>query len=487
MLSKKRISQIAFGVMFSLCVTFGMYSAHAATVENRENAIMGCKIFISGTIRVGDAQTVEDMLRKELIQSGRSTVESHVQRVCLDSRGGSMQEALRIARIIERFGWGTAVGPGHTCESACALAFMAGVSHGAEDGEPYRRINRILHPTARLGFHRPELIVAGSNYSASAVSDAFSVSMDAISDLVRTRIDSQYDFPDILLDRMLRTPANEMFYIETVGEAAGLSIGVISKWPDIDIVDAVNNMCKNIRINMRIYQPDGYSRIKSLEEIAPINYSLLPVSFGAGKYSGFEATTDGGFLAEGATSCVVRLGRAGVGYIEIGEYHIHDFGGANNYSKDGYYGSYLTFPYDFQLRNLQDSSIDWEVIKSRLSEKMDEVDTFCWLSSPSARITNVNEYVNLRRQPDFTAPVIREVPLGEQVRTTRADNITVIGQERDRQSCIKACQAFAANSDDGNARDRVQQCIVDNMLWYEINDARGNRGWVSRKFLEEVE
>jgi len=33
----------------------------------------------------------------------------------------------------------------------------------------------------------------------------------------------------------------------------------------------------------------------------------------------------------------------------------------------------------------------------------------------------------------------------------------------------------------------VQQCISDNMVWYEITDARGNRGWVSRRFLDEVE
>jgi hypothetical protein len=77
--------------------------------------------------------------------------------------------------------------------------------------------------------------------------------------------------------------------------------------------------------------------------------------------------------------------------------------------------------------------------------------------------------------------------LGEQVRASRADNITVIGQERDRQSCINACQAFGRNADDRTARDRAQQCINDNMLWYEITGARGNRGWVSRKFLEEVE
>ena len=111
----------------------------------------------------------------------------------------------------------------------------------------------------------------------------------------------------------------------------------------------------------------------------------------------------------------------------------------------------------------------------------------CWLTSPTARVTNVNEYVNLRRQPDFSARVIRRVPLGEQVRPVRFDNLSVIGQERARQSCINACQAFGANPDDRSARDRVQKCIDDNMLWYEITDARGNRGWVSRKFLKEAE
>lgn len=47
--------------------------------------------------------------------------------------------------------------------------------------------------------------------------------------------------------------------------------------------------------------------------------------------------------------------------------------------------------------------------------------------------------------------------------------------------------SLALNADDGGTRGRAQQCIDDNKLWYEITDPRGNRGWVSRKFLEEVE
>jgi hypothetical protein len=127
----------------------------------------------------------------------------------------------------------------------------------------------------------------------------------------------------------------------------------------------------------------------------------------------------------------------------------------------------------------QEQAFDMSILISSLSAEVSKTMAAsarsCWLTSPSARITNVNDYVNLRRQPDFSAPVINQVPLNERVRASRADNITVIGQERDRQSCINACQTFGANSEDGIARDRVQQCIEDNMLWYEITDARGNR------------
>ncbi len=111
----------------------------------------------------------------------------------------------------------------------------------------------------------------------------------------------------------------------------------------------------------------------------------------------------------------------------------------------------------------------------------------CWLTLSSARITNVSEYVNLRRQPDFSSSILRQVQLGERVRLQQADNITITGQERDRQSCINACQAFSRNAEDRTARNRTLQCIQDNMIWYEVNDARGNRGWISRRYLEETQ
>ena len=142
------------------------------------------------------------------------------------------------------------------------------------------------------------------------------------------------------------------------------------------------------------------------------------------------------------------------------------------------------FPGETLLRELPRAAASVGV---RASSTPRPAATSCWLSVVQARVANVNEYTNLRRKPDLSSQVIRQMPLGERVWVQRVDNITIIGQERDRQLCINACRAFGANRDDSAARDRAQQCISDNMLWYEITDARGNRGWVSRKFVEEME
>jgi hypothetical protein len=80
-----------------------------------------------------------------------------------------------------------------------------------------------------------------------------------------------------------------------------------------------------------------------------------------------------------------------------------------------YIWPFQSFPSETQI-----SSLSWATPISAKDFVQTARSTFvtpslksCWLTSPIAQITNVNEYVNLRRQPDFSAPVIREVPLGQ--------------------------------------------------------------------------
>jgi hypothetical protein len=334
-----------------------------------------------------------------------------------------------------------------------------------------------MHPQARLGFHAPSIEIPSGQYSEQQVTQAWNVALQAIAEIVNLRsrevlgLVNYYEFHERLLYHMLVTPPDSMYYIDTVEKAAkyGISVypvGINSAQP----LAALFNLCNNSSIAnggvMVVYSEHHMPRIRFVGPDA------------------LEANYESGFGMEGAGGCSLSLSLETLfserDALLAGEFvHPHS-------------GTYImSFDPSTRLDQLPtDIEGTWREFISRLrASAAPAVPAFgsCWLTSPTARIVNVNEYANLRRQPDFAATVLRRLPLGEQVRVPRFDNITIVGQDRDRQSCINACQAFDRNPRDRAARDIVQQCINDNMIWYEITDARGNRGWVSRRFLQEVE
>jgi hypothetical protein len=422
-----------------------------------------------------------------------------------------------MAALLIEYRKGTAVGANMICKSACALAFMGGstASAGIEGSDD---TDRVLHPRGLLGFHAPSLDVPEGQYDEATVAKAYWVALQALQALSETRntvfrgyvpgTDQatyfRYRFPESLLLEMLGTPPDQMRYVRTVGEASrwDIRIGPI-RFPELTAPFArFASACDNAA---------GY-----WSELTEFPFEEPPFRDAQnGKMVAFEVQAANDLSAYGGSGQINPWSGArsanGLRLIaDVGEYwhecdveifkyeqSIYDpfipVGGVIFGSRRYFYPFHLFDPATkieslapqpgqaFDINNLISS------LSAEVREKMAASVRSCWLASSSVRVTNVNEYVNLRRQPDFSASVIREVPLGERVRAMRADNITVIGQERDRQSCINACQAFGANPDDVDVRDRVQQCIGDNMLWYEITDARGNRGWVSRRFLEEVQ
>jgi hypothetical protein len=56
------------------------------------------------------------------------------------SEGGSIAAGIEIGRMIRLRGWNTAIPPGTTCASACALAWLGG-------------IRRLMWPSSKVGFH----------------------------------------------------------------------------------------------------------------------------------------------------------------------------------------------------------------------------------------------------------------------------------------------------------------------------------------------
>ena len=224
--------------------------ASAATFELGGDESLNCRMKISGPIVEGDAERFRDFLavlydsvavmddysEKDKIPDDLLYTPGQI-RICLDGVGGSLSEAIEMADTLS-YGYrykeikgglsitrplGTAIPPGARCTSACAVLFMAGgyFSHIAP-GPNLRETNRVLHVNGRLGFHAPALIVTEGNYNERSVDQAFRIAVETTSRL-SDRLE-QYRFPPSLFQRMLSTPPKEMFYVDTVAQAASWEI-----------------------------------------------------------------------------------------------------------------------------------------------------------------------------------------------------------------------------------------------------------------------
>jgi len=501
--------------------------ASAATIDRYADRSMGCDLLLSGSLESGDAEALRLALLRSDLEIAREIGSlninepmigfrpRHRSRICFNSPGGSFLEGLRIAEILIEYRKGAAVGADMICESACAIAFMGGsmASAGVEGSDD---TDRVLHPNARLGFHAPSLIVPDGQYTEASVSHAYEIALASLQALSRTRTtvfrgyvprtdqvtSFRYDFPESLLLELLGTAPYDMRYVRTVGEASrwDIRIGPV-RFPETTSPYArFAAACDNILSYWSEFSAFNLETppFRDAQNGRLISFEVQPAS---------DLSSFGGF---GQANPWRGAGRDGVRLIaDIGEYWVEcdveifaaqatfdafsPVGGVNMDARRQFYPFQLFDPTTeiAALAQQPGQVFDGNSLIASLSAEVTATLVAsavpCWLTSPTARITNVNEFVNLRRQPDFSAPVVRQIPVAERVRATRADNITIIGQERDRRSCINACEACGRNADDRVARDRAQQCIQDNMIWHEVTDARGNRGWVSRRYLEEVE
>lgn len=436
----------------------------AATIKPYSDAVMGCTIQVSGTLIEGDAERFTQL-------AGEPTYDE--RRVCLDSKGGSFLEGIRLARAIMNAGFGTAIAEGSICESACAVAFMAGRRRSIEES-PGRA--RILHPKGLLGFHAPGIVFEDRSFSREEIDKAYRIATLAVSQIVELSASFEYDFPDSLLTAMLGTDPSEMLYIESVGDAA--------RWR-IDVAPAAYNLRDDLG--------------SVLENMCVHNFNLIP-------------SLDKEYLTTNRPSGeVLKLGSAVEYTVQVEDFGLHietnictgdecGFSCSGAFFKDSsateFFQNYtvpfsrpfMSYPSEMLIANVPiDFSASRSEFYNRLKGSETAEGTQCLPDSAVAQITKVKEFVNLRSHANFNAPVVRQVPVKELVRVLNTDKLTVIGPEEFRRSCIIACRAFGNNHEDRAARDRAQQCIDDHLLWYEVADAQNNRGWVSRKFLEEVE
>ena len=93
----------------------------------------------------------------------------------------------------------------------------------------------------------------------------------------------------------------------------------------------------------------------------------------------------------------------------------------------------------------------------------------CGINSQAARITNVDNYTNLRQQAGLNGPVISQVPVNATA------SVVNPGAFLRYDRCAAACN--------GTNQNAIKQCIDNNDVWIEVQ-YNGRKGFLSRKFLE---
>ncbi len=200
-----------------------------------------CNLYLDGPIEAGDADNFDALLAD--IESQTDAFWPIVT-LCLNSPGGSMREGLAIAEAIRRDRplsengipplVVTRLEEGAHCESACSLIFMSG-TRAFSESDPIPA--RSMHPSARLGFHAPAIVVKDGEYDKEHVNQAFTISVNVIADLLRILNVGESKTAEVyagrktwmdatLIEMMLNTPAAEMTYIETVDDAGRWGIEV---------------------------------------------------------------------------------------------------------------------------------------------------------------------------------------------------------------------------------------------------------------------
>jgi hypothetical protein len=181
-------------VVFFFAISASLFQpAFASDISNPERGFF----LLSGEIQKGDA----DKLAKVFIQyAGFEGL------LTLDSPGGDVEEALRIASFVKALHLQTRVAGGGTCASACFFIFLAGIHHiavGTKDGRMTRG------SLGYIGLHRPYFKLDSAKRSGSTDAEMRQHGvMQKSSDYLRNE-----DVPQRLIDLMMSRPSNDIYWM----------------------------------------------------------------------------------------------------------------------------------------------------------------------------------------------------------------------------------------------------------------------------------
>ena len=186
-------------------------------VARYTNSNIPVGILISGKIVKGDFQRLGRLI--DPIKNWKNYNGYLLGGVYLDSLGGDVAEALRIAQLVERSFVSTWVKPGKSCLSSCFLIFSAGTRRAW------------FADSSRLGVHRISLVAEELNLNK------YEKTTSETSQVVETFL-ARVGMPRKVVDKMNDTPSSEMFFLTNDWlEREGIFSTLLSRPAFLDTVE----------------------------------------------------------------------------------------------------------------------------------------------------------------------------------------------------------------------------------------------------------
>jgi hypothetical protein len=418
--------------------------SNAAEIKSIENHPMGCEYMLSGLINNGDAEKIDEVLSG----ADRLEVNTNGWKICMDSPGGSFIEGVKLAEVFSSNAMGTVVAQNDICESACAIAFLGG-TYWPPEGDS-GRVSRTIHPTAKLGFHAPALIIPDGIYSKEEVDRAYEIALTAVVQLSDMRARG-YDITESLFKAILTTPFESMHNVDTVGKASRYKIDVrgINIFTE-GVQAAANNVCDN-----------ALRALDDSEDLAdfPMQFQIV----------GDNLRTKGGYYAEANADCEIKVDTSEDSFLVNFQY------GDEEPFATIFLSYFASFPSEtllasaFTEKTLSVGEFQRKARESTKNNSAVDSQRTCGILNSNASIDNVQNFTNLRQQAGSNERVIAQVPLGAKV------SVISPGSFLRYDRCTAACN--------GSNQNEIKACIDNNDVWIEV-EYNGQKGFLSRKFLQ---
>lgn len=501
-----------FGRLFLfLILSYGLVEAHTAEAANLTTAVsapeidMGCNLAFRGEIKPGDGNAFINDLEAYMRSPERERDAASnlpTGRICLESIGGSLVDALEIVNFLlgqtsenlefpnTRFHFKTAVAKDKKCLSACALIFLAGNESSFEDViyMHFSETGRWIHPRAVIGFHSPSLPNIPKSLTAEQMQDLFKLGARAISEITSLRDEYPGYMSAALFQIFVETPFDEMAQLKKVEEAALWNIGLHMVMPpnSARFSGEPSAVSANLCANMFRWHADLWIANPTPPPHAFDNFFYLDEEWGRPRYaiSGIDEPTDQSLGTQIGCTIVLFDEWDGEGPVPAGslEFALFDFTGkfTNIYGSRSL-GAGIAFAYSpyvritglpfFSSKTDMTTTISngylWRGLKKQ-SQTQSNTKKTCYSENKMLSVINVQQYTNLRAKAGIDNKIISRVPLNRKVTQLNPGGYLAT------QRCLRAC--------DSNNKNAIQQCIENNEVWMEV-EYNGRRGFLSRKFL----